>query len=254
MQAAESLISSAGGALLLQTAVVTGLDRSLSQELRAWRGRRARHDPGKVLLDLAVAVALGGGCLADLAVVRAQSELFGQVASDPTVSRLIAALAADGPAVLAAVRRARAVARAQEWGLSPPVAADGPVMVDLDVTIVLAHSEKEGATPTWKRTFGFHPLLAFLDHSPGGTGEQLAWLLRVGKATANDAADHIAVLHAALAQLPVEARSRVLSPADGARPVNDSSTFLVRMAADLGGRCRTGQASDAPEQTSTMIC
>ena len=80
------------------------------------------HDPGKVLLDLAVAVALGGDCLADLAVVRAQPDLFGQVASDPTVSRLIAALAVDGPVALAAVRRARAAAREQAWWLRPPVA------------------------------------------------------------------------------------------------------------------------------------
>jgi hypothetical protein len=138
----ESLISSAGGALLLQTASATGLDRSLSQALQPWRGRRAQHDPGKVLLDLAVAVALGGDCLADVAVVRAQSDLFGQVASDPTVSRLVAALAADGPAALAAVRQARAVAREQVWRLSSPVANDGPVIVDLDATIVLAHSEK----------------------------------------------------------------------------------------------------------------
>jgi len=118
----ESLISSAGGALLLQTAAASGLDHALSQALRPWRGRRAVHDPGKVLLDLAVAVALGGDCLADLAVVRAQPDLFGQVASDPTVSRLIAALAVDGPVALAAVRRARAAAREQAWWLSPPVA------------------------------------------------------------------------------------------------------------------------------------
>jgi len=70
--------------LLLQTAAASGLDHALSRALRPWRGRRAVHDPGKVLLDLAVAVALGGDCLADLAVVRAQPELFGQVAPDPT--------------------------------------------------------------------------------------------------------------------------------------------------------------------------
>ena len=76
------------------------------------------------------------------------------------------------------------------------------MVIDLDATIVLAHSEKEGATPTWKRTFGFHPLLAFLDHGPGGTGEPVAGLLRTGRATANNPADHISVLTDALAQLP----------------------------------------------------
>jgi hypothetical protein len=64
-----------------------GLPSLLSQALAPWRSRRARHDPGKVLLDLAVAIALGGDCLADLAAVRCQPELFGEVASDPTVSR-----------------------------------------------------------------------------------------------------------------------------------------------------------------------
>lgn len=81
----ESLLSSAGGGLLLQTAELVGLPGDLSQALAPWRPRRARHDPGKVLLDLAVAVALGGDCLADLAAVRCQPELFGEVASDPTV-------------------------------------------------------------------------------------------------------------------------------------------------------------------------
>ena len=210
----ESLISSAGGSLLLRMAAVSGLDAALSARLRPWRAVRARHDPGKVVLDLAVAIALGGDCLADLAVVRSQPQLFGQVASDPTVSRLIAALAADAPAALAAVRAARAAARENVWRLHPPVGRDGPVVIDLDATIVLAHSEKEGATPTWKRTFGFHPLLAFVDHGPGGTGEYVGGLLRTGKATANDAADHIAVLTDALAQLPVEQRSRVLVRGD----------------------------------------
>jgi len=216
----ESLISSAGGALLIGTAAAVELDQALSEGLRPWRGRCAVHDPGKVLLDLAVAVALGGDCLADVAVVRAQPDLFADVASDPTVSRLVAALAAAAPAALAAVRQARAQARERVWQLSAPVGTDGPIVVDLDATIVLAHSEKEGATSTWKRTFGFHPLLAFLDHGPGGTGEQLAGLLRVGKATANDAADHISVLTDALAQLPAEQRSRVLVRGDSGAGVH----------------------------------
>jgi hypothetical protein len=210
----ESLISSAGGSLLLRTAAVSGLDAALSAQLRPWRSRRARHDPGKVVLDLAVAVALGGDCLADLAVVRAQPQLFGRVASDPTVSRLVAALSSDAEQVLAALRAARAAAREQVWRLRPPVAPHGPLVIDLDATIVTAHSEKEGATPTWKRTFGFHPLLAFLDHGSGGTGEYVGGLLRTGKATANDAADHIAVLTDALAQLPAEQRARVLIRGD----------------------------------------
>ena len=90
----------------------------------------------------------------------------------------------------------------------------GQVVVDLDATLVGAHSEKEGATANFKRGFGFHPMLAFVDHGPGGTAEPLAGMLRPGRANANDAADQIAVLDAALAQLPEQARSRVLVRGD----------------------------------------
>lgn len=216
----ESLLSSAGAALLLETARSIGLGQALSERLSPWRSTRGRHDPGKVVLDLAVAIALGGDCLADLGVVRAQPDLFGDVASDPTVSRLIATLAADAPAALDAVRAARARCRERVWTMDRPVPADGPIIVDLDATIVLAHSEKEGATPTWKRTFGFHPLLAFVDHGPGGAGEPVAGLLRIGKATANDAADHISVLTDALAQIPAQDRSRVLVRGDSGAGVH----------------------------------
>lgn len=210
----ESLISSAGAVLLLRAAQVSGLDEVLRDRLAPWRSSRAAHDPGKVVRDLAVAIALGGDCLADVAMVRAQPQLFGSVASDPTVSRLIATLAADAPAALEALRAARAAARARVWHRDAPVDEDGPVILDIDATLVEAHSEKEGAAATWKRGFGFHPLLAFLDHGPGGTGECVGALLRPGKATANNAADHIAVLAEALAQLPVQVRDRVLVRAD----------------------------------------
>jgi hypothetical protein len=236
------LISSAGGSLLVQAAAVAGLDRGLCTELAPWRAGRARHDPGKVVLDLAVAIALGGDCLADLAVVRAQPALFGAVASDPTVSRLIAALAADAPRALAVLRAARARARARVWSLDAPVAPDGPVILDLDATIVLAHSEKEGATATWKRTFGFHPLLAFLDHGCGGTGEPVAALLRTGRATANEAADHITVLTDALAQLPEPQRSRVLVRGDSGAGVH----AFIRHIHDLGLGYSVGIAIHQP--------
>jgi hypothetical protein len=100
------------------------------------------------------------------------------------------------------------------WGHRWPLSAGGPVVVDLDATLVGAHSEKEGATATFKRGFGFHPMLAFVDHGAGGTGEPLAAMLRPGKANANDAADQIAVLDAALVQLPEPVRARVLVRGD----------------------------------------
>jgi hypothetical protein len=210
----ESLISSSGGSMLLQTAAASGLAVGLSRGLASWRPARAVHDPGKTVLDLAVAIALGGDCLADVAVCRAQPELFGAVASDPSVSRLIDALGDAPAAAIAAIRAARAAARATVWGHRSPLSATERVVVDLDATLVGAHSEKEGATPNFKREFGFHPILAFVDHGAGGTGEPLAAMLRPGKATANDAADQVAVLDAALAQLPEQVRSRVLVRGD----------------------------------------
>jgi hypothetical protein len=216
----ESLISSSGGLLLQRTIRLSGLDRSLSVGLARWRGRRARHDPAKVLLDLAIAVALGGDCAADLAVLRAQCEVFGPVASDPTVSRLIAALAADVETALPAIRAARAVARQQVWARRRPLAGTpgsrdgGLVVVDIDSTVVTAHSDKQGAQPTFKRTYGFVPMCAFVDHGEHGTGETLITQLRPGTASPWAKTDHIEVLDAAVAQLPAAERPQVLVRAD----------------------------------------
>ena len=181
---------------------------------------RAVHDPGKVLLDVATAVALGGDCLADVAAVRAQPAVFGPVASDPTVSRLFAALAGDVDEAVAAIREVRARARAAVWARRRPLAgtpgrrAGGQVIVDIDATLVTAHSDKEGAEPTFKRGFGFAPMCAFVDHGEHGTGETLAVDLRPGKASPWNSADHITVLDAALAQLPEHERGQVLVRAD----------------------------------------
>jgi len=138
------------------------------------------------MLDLAVALALGGDCLADVDLVRAEPGVFGRVASDPTVSRLIDTLAADADQALAALESARAAARAQVWALAGEQAPDhgtdagAPLIIDLDATLVTAHSDKQDARPTFKRGFGFHPLCAFVDHGETGTGEPLAVALRPG--------------------------------------------------------------------------
>jgi hypothetical protein len=161
-----------------------------------------------VLTDLAVALALGGDCLADVGLLRAEPELFGLVALDPTVSRTVDRLADDVDRVLGAIDRARAVARGRVWkvaGRQAPdfaVSADDPLVVDVDATLVTAHSEKEQARPTFKKGFGFRPLWMFIDHGPAGSGEPAAVLLRTGSAGSNTAADHITVVTAALAQLP----------------------------------------------------
>ena len=150
------IISQSGAVLLTKVLNVTGLDRQLSAGLQRWQAPRAVHDPGKVIADLAVAVALGGDCLADIAVLRSQPGLSGPVASDPVVSRLIARLAADAPRALKAIRAVRAAARERAWALAgdaSPGAGGKLVTVDIDATVVTAHSEKAQATSTWKKTF-----------------------------------------------------------------------------------------------------
>ncbi len=205
--ASRATVSHAGSVLLLKTVRATGLDRLLSMALVPRRKPLARHDPAKVLVDLAVALALGGDWLADVALLRAAPELFGPVASDPTVSRTIDALAADSKA-LTAIATARAAARAasvevgrnvgaQRRRRRKPAAGRGPGR-DAGWRAL----GEEGSSATFKRGFGHHLLLAFVDHGPGGMGEPLAMLLRPGNAESNTAADHITVTRAALAQLP----------------------------------------------------
>src|SRR5919204_1677889 len=149
----ESLVSHAGGVLLVETARRSGLAGQLSRLLGRWRRPLATHDPGKVVADLAIAVALGGDAACDVAVLRAQPGVFGQVASDPTVSRLIARLADDADAVLAAISTARAAARERVWGVAGAPTQHGRVVIDLDATLITAHSDKQDATRTWKKTY-----------------------------------------------------------------------------------------------------
>lgn len=111
-------VAQAGGLTLTETIAVTGLGTALSSELGRWRKPLAVHDPAKVLLDVALTLALGGEHLCDIALIRSEPAVYGRVASDPTVSRTIDALAADAPAALKAIDRARAAARAQAWGLA----------------------------------------------------------------------------------------------------------------------------------------
>jgi hypothetical protein len=234
--AGSSVVPHAGATVLLRTAQTVGLTGALSAALAPWRRPLARHDPGKIVADLAVSLAIGGDCLADLAQLRGAPEVFGPVASDPTVSRTIDALAADAPAALAAIAAARAAARARAWSLAgehaPDHAVDAarPLVIDVDATLVTAHSEKESAAPTFKRGFGFHPLWAFCDHGTAGTGEPLAFALRPGNAGSNTVADHIAVLRAALAQLPGghTRGKKVLVRVDGAGGTHDLLAWLTR--------------------------
>lgn len=178
--------------------------------MRGTRRRRSRHDPGVVLRDLAVMLANGGDCVSDLAALQGQTALFGDVASVPTAWRLLRGI---GQEHLVGLRKARARAREHLW--THDSAPEGDLTLDLDATIVEVHSDKERATGTWKRSFGFHPLTCYLDE----TGEPLAGMLRPGNAGSDTTADHIEILDRALAQIPASFRQ--------------GRTVLVR--ADAGG-------------------
>jgi Transposase DDE domain group 1 len=146
------------------------------------------------------------------------------------VSRLITTLAADAPRALRAIRRARAAARERAWDLARDRSPGGDgslIPVDIDATIVIAHSEKEQAAPTWKKTYGFHPLAAFADHGAGGGGEALAIALRPGNAGSNTASEHIEVTRLALAQLPRHQRRRVLIRTDSGGGTHDFLKWLT---------------------------
>jgi hypothetical protein len=241
--------------MINETIRVSGLRSALSSVLAPWRPVRARHDPGKVLLDVAIAVALGGDCLADVAAVRAQRDLFGVAASDPTVSRLFAALAADpatADTAVAALRSTRAAARDRIWSRRRPLAGrpgsrdGGQVIVDIDSTLVTAHSDKEGAEATHKMSYGFAPMCAFVDHGQYGTGETLALDLRPGKASPLRSADHITVLRAALRQLPAGERGQVLVRADA----GGASKAFMHHITDAGLQYSIGFPAQGPVQAA----
>jgi hypothetical protein len=195
------VVGHAGAALLRELADRVGLTAALG-----WQrldGRR-RHPDAAVLRDLAVMLADGGDCLSDLAVLRDQPALFGPVASTPTAWRVVDRLARD-PDGLARMRAARAHARARAWaaGSDPEVEL---LIIDADATLVLAHSDaKEGAAGTYKHSFGFAPLLAYLDRGQA-PGEPLAGLLRPGNAPPGATGDLIELVDLAAAQLPAAER------------------------------------------------
>ena len=199
----SGLVGHAGSRLLAELAERSGLSQGLSKALGPLVKRRRRHDPGRVLVDLAVTLADGGECIADLATLRQQLDLFGEVASTPTAWRVLGSI---GEPLLERLQLARARARSRvwTWGLRPK-----QVTLDFDATLVEVDSEhKEGAAANWKHGFGFHPLLVYLDQ----TEEALAGKLRPGNAGANTAKDHVELLDAALAQLPLPTRADDLEP------------------------------------------
>jgi hypothetical protein len=205
----RGVVSHAGVGLLREMAEYTGLvDGVTGALLDTYKGVPV-HPPGRVFADLAVAVADGADAISGISVLGDREDLFGPVASMPTTWRVLDRIDTGH---LDRVREARATARAKAWaaGAGPDLAEE--LALDFDATITIAHSEKENAAATWKRTFGFHPLLCFLDRPEVAGGEALAGLLRKGNAGSNTAADHIRVLEMALAALPEPARPRPGEP------------------------------------------
>ncbi len=188
------VVAHVGARLLCELAEEFSLTEQLSAAMAPTKQRRRGHDRGEVLVDLAVALADGATTISDLRVLSDQPALFGKVASVPTAWRTLEAIDEE---VLARIADARAKARRAAWaaGMDP-----GFYVIDIDGTLVDAHSEKEEATPTYKRGFGFYPLVAYLD----ATGEALAGLLRPGNSGSGTGEDHICVLDASLAQLPID--------------------------------------------------
>lgn len=204
-----------------------GLGDSLSARIAATGERLPLHDRGKVLVQTMLMLAGGGGSCADIEHLRAQGTLFGDVPSDSTVYRTFRRIDA---LTLAGLREAVAEVRSGVWRRAAATTGSDPVVLDVDASLVDVHSEnKEGTAPNYKGGFGFHPMLCFAD----ATGEALAALLRPGNATANAAADNLAVLDAAIAQLPLEV-------AAGHRPGDDPAAVrrAVVVRSDSAGCTR----------------
>jgi Transposase DDE domain group 1 len=233
------VVSHAGSRLLADLADRTTLSAQLSAVFAARTAAQTAHDPGRALVDVAVMLADGGECISDIAALSDQAAVFGPVASDSTCWRVLNSIS---DCDLAAIDAARAAARAVAWAqrgeqtgqaLPASLVAGTPLLdrqgravlvLDQDATIVVCHSEKEQAAATFKHSFGYHPVLNFCDN----TNEALAGILRAGNAGSNTAADHMAVLDAALTQIPDEYRHGypVLVRCDGA---GASKAFLAHI-------------------------
>jgi hypothetical protein len=191
----EGFCSGAGALLLSNLCDRLGLTEALGEALAPTRQRRSAHDDGEILRNLIVTLVQGGEHVSDQAALRDQPELFGDVASDATAFRAIERI---GPAELEAIRSARKAARERAFELG---ARPAQSILDVDAALLGAHSEKEGAAGDFKGGFGFHPMLCYLEGSDGA----LDGILRPGNAGSNTGADQVAVIEAALEQLPSEA-------------------------------------------------
>jgi Transposase DDE domain group 1 len=254
------VVSHAGLALLRHLADKTGLTGGLARALAS--ARLLVHDRGRVLADLACAIADGARVISDFRVMADQGELFGLAASVPTAWRTLKEIAVAGPRaeqqIIAAVNTARRHAWAQvatRHGALPGVrladrSLDGVSCIRLDATVTPAHSDKELAEANFKG-YGHHPLLAACDN----TGEPLAWMLRRGSAGSNTAADHIALVNAAILALPPGFRRRLMITCDGAGASHDLVKHLDKLAARPGHQLiySVGWALGGREKTALRL-
>jgi len=229
------LVGHAGAILLRKVADQAGLTAGLSAALRK-KGTAPLLDRGIVLVSLAAAIALGATSMSDIGLLAHLTPVLGTAPSGPTVRRALDL--AGGTAMLDRIAGARAKARAHAWTLIQATAAGFPwlviagktlagwVVIDMDATLVTAHSDKEGAAPTWKKGYGFHPLAAWCPN----TRECLAMLLRPGNAGSNTFTDHKDVLAAAVRQVPARFRRKILVRVDGAGASHDLVEHLLGMS------------------------
>ena len=253
----HGVVSHTGSAVLRLIADNTGLTAGLSRAL-ARRGFTPVHDRGRVLGDLAVCIADGGRVLSDLATLRDQPELYGPVASDPTLWRTLEAV---GERERRHVALARAKTRRHVWklisdrhGRIPPsrvadVDLGKTIVIRLDATIQVAHSDKEGAAGTFKGTYGHHPLGAWCDN----TREALALKLRPGNSGSNTAADHIEVVDEAIAQIPDPHRRDLLVTVDGAGATLDLIRHMTKLNAVHGRRVHYSVGFDLDARARAAI-
>jgi hypothetical protein len=233
------IVSHAGVALLRALSDGIGLTAGLSKALAS--GRLLVHDRGRVMADLACAIADGAEVISDFRVMGDQEELFGLVASVPTCWRTLAETAGGGERALGQITAAVNAARRRAWagiqarhGAVPGVRVadkmlDRMTCIRLDASVVTCHSDKEGAEPNFKG-FGLHPLLAYCDN----TAEPLAGMLRPGSAGSNTAADHLTALDAAITALPPAFRRRLMVTCDGAGASHDLIARLDKLASRPG--------------------
>jgi Transposase DDE domain group 1 len=231
---ADGLVGHAGAVLLRKLADQVGLTAALGPAL-ARAGKLPLVDRGVALVSMAVAIVLGATSMNDITLLAHHAPVLGAEPSDTTVRRT---LELAGPRTLDKAARVRARVRARVWKLIAATPAGFPwlavagkllagwLVIDMDATLITARSDKEGAAPTFKKGYGFHPLGAWL----ANTTESLAMLLRPGNAGSNTVADHIAVLAAAVRQIPARFRSRLLVRIDGAGASHELIAHLLSLA------------------------